>query len=100
MKKLSHIVPKKPLRCLYHSLIYSYLTCAIKACGNSSKQIFPDLGDFKIGAWRLKEVQEIMQPIENLHFSLLKSSIKLSLLFEFPDTIVLVYVDIFVINSL
>ena len=37
MKKVSHIIPNKPLRCLYYSLVYPHLTYAIEAWGNSSK---------------------------------------------------------------
>ena len=37
INKLSHFIPKNPLRCLYYSLIYPHLTYAIEAWGNSSK---------------------------------------------------------------
>ena len=35
--KLSHFIPKKPLRCLYYCLSYSHLTYVLEAWGNSSK---------------------------------------------------------------
>ena len=44
MKKLSHIILKKPLRCFYYSLIYPHLTYAIEAWGTSSKTKFYRLG--------------------------------------------------------
>ena len=98
INKLSHFIPKKPLRCLYYSLIYLHLTYAIEAWGNSSRTKFSRLRRPLDRCLQILEKENNDSTYHVLKFFTLNEIYQFFTFLRFLSTILLVLVTIFVIN--